>query len=692
PPAAPAAGPGMPALVAMFAMFAALAGGATDSMAMAPPPPGASSSKTVAAADPAASGPDSAVLEQLRSKLTAPADCLPHCADIARLRVEARGSRVQLRLDVHALADATLPLSGQGANWRPSSVTGVDGKPIAVRRDADGALWMAARAGVTQVLLSADVGDATNVEISLPLPPRELVVEAEGWAVSGLDARGQASSALTLSRSATGSASGAGATQRDALPPFVRVERTLHLGLLWTVETQITRLTPSRAPVRVRVKLIEGESVNDEVVRVEDGYALLQLGAEDSASFVGTLKESAQLHLFATKEANQIEVWRLDPSAQWHLGWSGIAPVRYVDSPGGDLMPTWQPWPGEGVGIDVSKPAGAAGQTLTIDRLRLAVAPGLRATEVTATATLRSSQGSNHRVQLPEGAEFLGLSLDGQAQSTQPQGRELLIPITPGEHALKIDWREPRGLGWVFRTAPYSLGASGVNASTEIRLPPERVVLAVGGPRVGPAVLFWGVVVALLLAAIALGRSRVTPLGAGAWFLLGLGLAQSSLIGAAVVVAWFFVFAARRRIGLVGVAGVAGDRWPMRLAANMLQVVLLVWTLIAAAFLFDAVRAGLLGYPDLMIAGNGSSARLLTWYQDRFADQAMATWVLSAPVIVYRLLMLGWALWLAASVLRWIRWAWDSFGAEGYWRRKPAKVEAGAEGVPPAAVGDPRPA
>jgi hypothetical protein len=643
---------------------AALMAASGAAMSASPNPTAGPATRGIATAAAPDSWPSDAVLEQLRNKLTAPPDCLPQCASVARLRVEAQGSRVQLRLEVHALADVMLPLPGQGANWRPNLIS-ADAQAAVLRRDADGALWVAVRAGVSQLLLAADVGDATNVEIALPMPPREVTLNAPGWAVAGLDARGLASGALSLSRAASGTQSPDGGTQRDALPAFLSVERTVHLGLRWIVETRITRAAPSRAPVRARIRLLAGEAVNNETVRIEDGHAVVQLGAEDSAAFVSTLAESPKLELLSSREPNQIERWRLAPSAAWHVAWSGIAPVQYVDRTSGLLAPSWQPWPDEKVQLTIDKPVGTAGQTLTIDRLNLSVSPGLRATDVSSSATLRSSQGGNHRTQLPEGVEFLGLSLNGQSLPIQPQGRELLIPITPGEHTLKIDWREPRGMGWSFETTPYGLGAAGVNASTTIRPPAERVVLALGGPRIGPAVLFWGVLAALLVVAVGLGRSKLAPLNAAAWFLLGLGIAQTSLLGAAVFAGWFFALAARRRF-----ANSAAGANAASVPSNLIQVLLLLWTVAAALVLLGAVRAGLLGYPDMMIAGNGSHAGELHWYQDRFADQLMPAWVISVPVLAYRLLMLLWALWLAASLLKWIKWAWECYSAGGYWRKR----------------------
>ena len=99
-----------------------------------------------------------------------------------------------------------------------------------------------------------------------------------------------------------------------------------------------------------------------------------------------------------------------------------------------------------------------------------------------------------------------------------------------------------------------------------------------------------------------------------------------------------------------------------------MQVLLVGWTVVALGILFYAIQQGLLGQPEMQIAGNGSSAEYLRWYQDRSGNVLPQAWIVSVPLLVYRLLMLAWALWIAAALLRWLRWAWESFGIGGYWR------------------------
>jgi hypothetical protein len=38
-------------------------------------------------------------------------------------------------------------------------------------------------------------------------------------------------------------------------------------------------------------------------------------------------------------------------------------------------------------------------------------------------------------------------------------------------------------------------------------------------------------------------------------------------------------------------------------------------------------------------------------------------------MLVYRIAMLAWALWVALALLRWLRWGWEAFTTEGLWRK-----------------------
>ena len=616
--------------------------------------------------------PSSEQLAQLRQRVNPAPSCLPQCAGVARAWLSASGARVALRLEVHTQAAVAVPLPGQGTNWQPSRVL-LDGQPLAaLRRDAQGQLWASLPAGVSQLALEAEVGNASSVDIALPLPLRELRTELTGWVLSGLDARGLPGAALSLAREAqTGAKAEDSGTQRDALPPLVRVERHLRLGLEWTVQTRIERLSSSRAPLTVRFRLLPGERVTDSAVQVQDGIASVPFGAEGERLIESALAVQPQLQLEASREAQQLELWTLATSGQWHVGLAGIPPVaRQVD---GRWAPQWQPWPGEKVQLSIAKPAGLSGQTLTLDRVNTTVQPGQRATDVQASLSLRASLGGEHVLSLPAGSELLGLSLNGQNLPLQAQGGRVALPLTPGSHQVNLSWRQAEGMGTWLQTPALGLGQGlqGVNDRLTLQVPQDRVVLLAGGPRLGPAVLLWGVLIVALAAAALLHRLPNWPLGIVGGSLLAIGLAPASLEGLALVLGWFLLL--RQRPQMAPHLG--------RGAHNALQLLIALWTVLALFVLLNALRVGLLGYPELLIAGNGSSARELHWYTDRVASETHTAWVISAPLWLYRVLMLAWALWLANALMGHVRWAWAQFGDGTLWRARPSKAAPAAPAV-----------
>jgi hypothetical protein len=603
--------------------------------------------------------PSPDLLKELRGKLLAPPDCLPSCAEISRLRLSCSPGALQLRLEAHIDADSAIPLPGGAEQWLPRQVT-VDGVPAAgLLRDGNGVLWLQLTTGVHQIAMEGGLTGRDTVQLPLPLRPHHVEAQLSGFSLDGLGADGEPGESLLLTRLAR-DRTRPSEEPALSLPPFVTVERTLELGLTWQIETRVRRAGESSAPVLVQVPLLVGESVTRSEVPVERGAALVNLGPQTAEFVFGSaLKEQASLSLEAHLQSNQIEVWRLSLGPQWHATLSGIPVVSRLDE-SGQWLPEWRPWPGEKVTLVLVKPAGAEGKTLTLDGSLLSVAPGIRATDSTLTLRLRSSRGGQHVMKLPGGAMLERVEIDGQTHPIRLERNEIALPVHPGTEVVSVVWREPRGMGARFTTPAVDAGTSGVNGSIEVHLPEGRWLLFLGGPRLGPGVLIWGVIFVLALASFGLGRVHVTPLSSRHWFLLGLGLTQAPLQLGVTLVGWFLFTGLRKRFS----AGFVASR-----LFQLGQITLVAWTVAALISLFVAVERGLLGRPDMQVAGNGSTNLLLRWYQDRTQATLPTAWVFSIPLFAYRALMLAWALWLAYSLLGWLRWAWTCFSDGGYWRR-----------------------
>jgi hypothetical protein len=71
----------------------------------------------------------------------------------------------------------------------------------------------------------------------------------------------------------------------------------------------------------------------------------------------------------------------------------------------------------------------------------------------------------------------------------------------------------------------------------------------------------------------------------------------------------------------------------------------------------------------MQIAGNQSNHLVLNWTQDQIKERMPQPWMMTLPVWVFHLLMLVWSLWLAWSLLGWLKWAWQCLGRDGGWKK-----------------------
>jgi hypothetical protein len=608
--------------------------------------------------------PPAELLSALKQRLLRPPDCLPRCVEIPRLVLDASAAELRLLLAVDAAEAVAVPLPGARTGWSPSTVE-LDGQPLdGLRRQDDGSLIAPVPAGRHLLLLAGALPDVEQLDLPLPLQPRLLEAAVDpAWRLDGVGADGRPGDQLRLGRQRAADAGGGGtdaerATQQGTLPPLLRVIRTVRFGLDWTAVTEVQRLSPAGSAVTLRVPLIPGAAVTSPGVQVDEAGVLVSLPpGRQRMSWSSALQPVDRLTLTAADDPRLSEEWRLEVSPLWHLISDGVPPVQNLGS-AEEWLPSWRPWPGETLALTLSRPLGVAGPTLTLDRSRYQITPGRRATEAELALTLRSSQGGRHRILLPAGAELTRLSVDGQQRPLVLQGGALDLPLVPGSQRVVVGWREASGLQAVYQPARVELGTAGVNAETLVRLGDARWVLWTAGAGIGPAVLFWALLAVLAVLAGVLARSRLTPLGFVDWLLLGIGLSQVGVWVGALVALWLFALGLRRR-------------WRADAAAwhfNLVQLGLVVLSIAALLALLSALQQGLLGSPEMQIAGNGSSATNLSWYLDRQGPTTEPVTVVSAPIWVYRTLMLAWALWLAWRLLGWLRWGWQSLAVPTLWR------------------------
>ena len=605
--------------------------------------------------------PNQQLLMELKNRLTQKPECLPNCAQIQSMVLRADKNQLQIKLNIHALQKVAVPIPAKLKQWMPSKVS-IDGRAAtAMYRAKDGVLWIELPKGRFNLVLSGSVNNKKYIQLPLQLKPGIVQSKLVGWSIEGIQENGVPDAQLQLTREQeikTNDNSKFQSESTEALPPFLVIERHLKLGLDWFVETTVRRISPSGSAVVVNVPLLKGESVLTEGLRSQKGKVLVNMSPrQQEISWRSSLVKTHELKLTASKNNFYTELWEVNVSPVWHLEYKGIAVIQHKDQRG-HWSPKWHPWQGESVTLYVTRPEGVKGNTLTIDKSTITLKPGKRTLEAQLDVSLRSSQGGQYTLTLPEKADLQSVKINNVPQSIRLEDNNLTLPVTPGQQDIKIIWRSAEPIASLFKTPKLDLKQPSVNHSIKINFARDRWVLFTGGPRLGPAILFWGILIVILLLAVGLGFTTVTPLNTLAWILLGVGLSQVPVWMGFIVVGWLFALGLREKL-----IQKASD-----VMFNVIQVGIGALTFLAFICLFVVIQQGLLGSPDMQVAGNGSSATVFNWYQDRNMAELPQAWLFSVPKLAYRLLMLAWSLWLAFSLLRWLKWGWQQFSIGGLWK------------------------
>ncbi|MFO7749190.1 MAG: hypothetical protein R6V54_03770, partial [Desulfobacteraceae bacterium] len=605
--------------------------------------------------------PPEKLLSELKAKLIEKKQpqCAPHCAVNPRMTLAMDETSLSIAMEVHSLHNSVaVPLPGTAMHWLPSLVLVNGNKSSGLYRDPmTGHLWIPLPKGIHRIDLKGKLPRRNSVELPFLLQPNHVAVRARGWKVEGLHANGRVDEQLKLTRTKRETEEKEG-FETDLLPSFIEITRVLHLGLTWQTETMVRRKTPKGAAVAIGVPLLQGESVTSDV-EVKNGRVLVHLGPEQtSARWVSTLEKKSRLVLEASDTLEFSEVWKLDIGTMWHAEIQGIPPIHHQNEKK-QWFPQFRPWPGEKLQIAISRPQGVSGQTYTMEKSVTKLTPGSRMINGRLRLSLRSSRGSRHTITLPEHSKLQKLVKNNRPHPFNQEGNRVTLSILPGHQEITLFWQTPEEMGFRFKAPEIDAGIASVDAHTSIKMPQNRWILFCKGPYVGPAVLFWSTLLVLLLISFALGRLTITPLKGYHWFLLGLGLTQASVLTLVPVACWLIALGLRKKSG-----GGLSDG-----AFNALQILLPVLTLAAVVVLFYGIHNGLLGHPDMQIAGNGSSSHTLKWYQDITDSTLPQPVVFSLPMTVYRGLILAWALWIAFALMKWLRWGWECYSSDGLWRK-----------------------
>lgn len=603
---------------------------------------------------------DEKLLQELETRLTAPAKCLPNCASIESVYLKAEANQLTLEMNLHAAEKIAFPLPGQIQQWWPQSIL-VDGKKASLMQNGQGQLMVFLAQGAHQIKLSAMLENRDSIDINFALAVHNFSSQLNGWQISG-NTQGAISS-VQLQRNMSDNKASQNADEQlrpDPVPAFVIVKRQLNFDLEWSLLTEVIRVAPQDGAINLEIPLLTGESPLDGNINLQNFSAdksKLQIKLDKQQSSVywnSRLAMSDLVKLTAAENQPWVETWEIMVSPVWHLQASGIPAVQ----PGDVNQPqTWQPWPGETINLQLTRPEAVKGNSLVVESLQLNLSPSQRASKVDLNLKLRTNQANQFKFALPENTSLNHVTLNGNKLSLTPVKGVLHIPLQPGEQQLMIDWQSIAKLSTRVTTPELNIGVPTANQSININLPQDRWPLLTGGPSIGPSVLLWGMLAVILILATQLGKRQLTPLSTTQWVLLSLGIATVNLYILALIAIWFMTL--KWRMELTQIQSARRFKW--------MQFGLFSLSIISLLTLLGAIPYSLLATPDMHIKGNGSSAYYLRWYEDMSAGELAQAWVISLPLWIYKLVMLVWSIWLAVSLIRWLTWSWKALGSGGFW-------------------------
>ena len=600
----------------------------------------------------AQSTPSPELLQELREYLHKPALCAPDCASIEQVKVKSSATELQIQMKVHSqdFHVYRLPITAD-----LSAKVLLDGQTAALVTE-DNVLLAALPVGVHVFDITVNVENMNQVNLTFSQHWHDLQSELSKWQMTPQLTEGEGRWQVRLDRQEQAATKDNASSQ--AIAGRALVERHLVLGLVWQVQTHVTRLDNSAEMLRLDYQLLPGEQALTDF-KQQDGKIQITLApGQNELWFNSNLPLSSTLALSSLQQQMYVERWLLKASPDWHVTSTGNA-GQFASI----QQPVWRPWPNEQVALQFEKPKALAGAVLTVLSARLNISQGEQVQHASLRLDLLASQTEPFKLSLPADIQLTKASLNDTILPRQLTGSDYELQVPPGSHTLVLEWDQSQAMPLHLTTAALKLSVPAANIWLELEKPNDRWLLALGGPTSGPALLFWGMLALALALAWLVVKSGFTPLKMRDAILLFVGMSAISLwVPVALSFALVLVGWRGRQTALKG-------NWAR---LSVLSLVLLLISALLA--LFVAVPQGLMSSPDMALQYVHGGYNTLIWYQDFAQAELPQAWLFSLPLWVYQIAMLAWALWLASSLLRWLPWCWQQLTAGGFWPT--AKVNA----------------
>jgi hypothetical protein len=425
------------------------------------------------------------------------------------------------------------------------------------------------------------------------------------------------------------------------LPTWATINRTVTVAESITGHSRVVRLGSTDQAGVVRIPLQGGERVVSGAVLVEGDFVVARFAPQQQEMiFASVFADSQKVSLTSGSTPQLSESWNVRCSPLFHCTTSGLRPTATVSATSQEY--NWLPYPGESAAVSASPLEGVTGSTLTVDSADYNVRWGTSILEGTLALKLRTTKPTSLDIQAPPNSEIRSVTINGQPGGGAWNNQKAAVLLEPGTQSVLLSYVLPWAPPVVAVVPPISVSAPLHNIHVKVSPSADRWLWYTGGPTWGPSVLFWPKLLMLILICIALSAVNLIPLSCASAAIFGAGIAIHPLVVLPWPLIWLLVI---HRLN---------PTHPMLKKVNkyIAFFAILTLSLISLSIIYTAVRNGLLFAPPMLVAGNGSTSKLLHWFTDVSAGDLPLPWVLSLPMWTWRAVALLWSTWMAVVIMR----------------------------------------
>jgi len=333
--------------------------------------------------------------------------------------------------------------------------------------------------------------------------------------------------------------------------PLYSIKRELFLSEKWKMRTTISPFLniEGNKVSTIKVPLISGEQPLNSELEIVNGSVSISVGNTE-VSWDSSLTPKDKI-TFKNTDTKNIETWVIYNENNWLYSYSGLNPINATGSNQYKTINSWTMWPNEAVDLSISLPKVVEGINKNVTNLSFTTNWKNNPLVHNVSFSINTSIGGRYVIDFEDKkAEVISLLIGGNKVESAIKDGKLSIDLFVGENKVNLNYKS--GSDKIFYKNPTIKFETQVTNATFVNQLDKRWLLFAGGGDIRPAVLLWGILIALGLIAVVLGKTLKTPLGIVSWLLLLFGLAQTSLIACLLVIGWLVAYGYRdKMIGIL---------------------------------------------------------------------------------------------------------------------------------------------